>query len=165
MSHEILPPPPDPFAADAARQRTRTLVWLILAGVVVAGGFGWQAWTRRNAWRERVTVASHRFTLGGSDTSSRDAFEKLDSPEVWFRVVLHGVPVGAEIPLACRWLDPAGNEVHRNSWTTKPISHDDWETHCRHTVLRDAPGGAGTWTVEMTFADGRPIDRADFLVR
>jgi hypothetical protein len=155
-------PFPDPVESEARRSRQRT--FRIVAALLAAGGLYWGLTAYREAkeWRARLSAASGRITLERDGGENLAAVERAAAPELWYRVILRPAPLGREVPLACRWIAPSGALAHANSWTTKPIAHDDWETHCRYRIGPQAE--TGTWRVEMTFG-GRVLESAPFEVR
>ena len=152
----------DPVEKEKRRSRLRT--YRLVAALLAAGGvyWGFSAIRESREWRARLTAPASRITLEQDGGASLSTVERAASPDVWFRVILHDPPIGKDVPLACRWTDPVGTIAHANSWKTKPITHDDWETHCRYRLGPTAQ--TGLWKVEMSF-EGRTLSSASFEVR
>ena len=80
-------------------------------------------------------------------------------PQLELELELDRMPLGAAFSLSCEWRGPHGETRHENSWQTKPISHNPWPTHCRHSFEADDP--VGPWTVVMK-AGPRELGSAKF---
>lgn len=102
-----------------------------------------------------VTGAPDKLLVAGKPAKSAKVGEELV-----FHVLLSGVTLGTDLSLSCSWKDPSGREVRDNHWTTKPIDHAPWRTHCRFIPDVEAPG---EWSVEM-FLAGRSMGRETFVV-
>lgn len=102
-----------------------------------------------------VTGAPDKLLVAGKAGKSAKVGEELV-----FHVLLSGVQLGTDLSLSCSWKDPSGREVRENRWTTKPMDHAPWRTHCR--FIPDAEA-SGEWSVEM-FLAGRSMGRETFAV-
>lgn len=80
-------------------------------------------------------------------------------PQLELELELDRLPLGAAFALTCEWRGPQAELRHENSWQTKPISHNPWPTHCRHSFASDDP--LGPWTVVMK-AGRRALGSAKF---
>ena len=111
-----------------------------------------------------VAAVNARLTLatdpGGADSLS--SVERARLPDLYYRVTLSPAPVGAELPLTCDWLDPAGHVAHQNHYRTRRIDHDSWPTWCHH--LLGAGAATGSWRVRMTL-EGRVLSETGFDLR
>ncbi|MEN9664249.1 MAG: hypothetical protein RLZZ326_612 [Planctomycetota bacterium] len=105
------------------------------------------------ASRGRVTLADERGEM--------PLFDRRESPEIWYRVLLDSAPLQHRLRLAGEWRDPVGRIAWRNSYETAPITHLPWETHVRFRLPADAM--PGTWRVRL-LADGGELYAMPFDV-
>ena len=91
------------------------------------------------ASRGRVTLADERGEM--------PLFDRRESPEIWYRVLLDSAPLQHRLRLAGEWRDPVGRIAHSHSYDTAPITHLPWETHVRFRLPADAM--PGTWRVRL----------------
>jgi hypothetical protein len=131
-----------------------------LGALVAVGllGTGWYVMQRRKA-DERIKSAGAQLTL---DEKGPAATEARRGAHLWYRVQLDDVPIGRAEALECDWVDPAGRVAHHNAWTTLPIDHAPWPTHCQWTL--PATAAAGGWTVRMRLGP-RELSTTAFQVR
>jgi len=141
--------------------RGPSLLKAALGAVLVLAllGGGWYLMQRRKE-DERVTSAGAQLTL--DDEKGSPAAVVRRSAHLWYRVLLDGVPLGRAEALACDWVDPAGGVAHHNAWTTLPIDHAPWPTHCRWVL--PATAASGPWTVRMRLGT-RELSATTFQVR
>jgi hypothetical protein len=129
----------------AARRRRRlTGGGLLLAGVLTAGGVAVHTHHRSQAM-EQITGAQSALTVQGAGV--RGPVVRGGAPELVFEVTLARAPQDARVALSCEWAGPDGGVRHRNQWSTRPVDHALWPTHCRHQFGAADP--AGSWTVTM----------------
>lgn len=121
---------------------------------------GWFFWDRQQAKPVTLAASQGRLTLT-EKSEERTVFDRRESPEIWYRVLLDSAPLNRRIHLVGEWLDPAGRVAHRNAYDTKPISHLPWETHVRFRLPADAV--PGTWRVRL-LADGGELHAVSFEV-
>ena len=105
------------------------------------------------ASRGRVTLADERGEM--------PLFDRRESPEIWYRVLLDSAPLRRRLPLVGEWRDPLGRIAWRNSYDTELITHLPWETHVRFRLPADAM--RGTWRVRL-LADGGELHAMPFEV-
>lgn len=105
------------------------------------------------ASRGRVTLADERGEM--------PLFDRSESPEIWYRVLLDSAPLEHRLRLAGEWSDPVGRIAHSHSYETAPITHLPWETHVRFRLPADAM--RGTWRVRL-LADGVELHAMPFDV-
>jgi len=105
------------------------------------------------ASRGRVTLAD--------DRGEMPLFDRRESPEIWYRVLLDSAPLQRRLPLVGEWRDPVGRIAHSHSYETAPITHLPWETHVRFRLPADAM--PGTWRVRL-LADGGELHAMPFDV-
>jgi hypothetical protein len=96
------------------------------------------------ASRGRVTLADERGEM--------PLFDRRESPEIWYRVLLDSAPLQHRLRLAGEWRDPVGRIAHSHSYDTAPITHLPWETHVRFRLPVDAM--RGTWRVRLLAGGG-----------
>ena len=105
------------------------------------------------ASRGRVTLADERGEM--------PLFDRRESPEIWYRVLLDSAPLQHRLRLTGEWRDPVGRIAHSHSYETAPITHLPWETHVRFRLPADAM--PGTWRVRL-LADGGELHAMPFDV-
>jgi len=96
------------------------------------------------ASRGRVTLADERGEM--------PLFDRRESPEIWYRVLIDSAPLQRRLRLAGEWRDPVGRIAHSHSYLTELITHLPWETHVRFRLPADAM--CGTWRVRLLTGDG-----------
>jgi hypothetical protein len=156
----------DPWQDDAESNGTRSLripMLLVLGVALFAGVLTWWAIqaNKREALRN-VKAASGRLGLAADDGLLHASFVRDDQPEIWYRVVLDEVPLGAPLEFVCEWTDADGRIAHRNRYRTKAIVHSPWETHARYKL--PANSTVGRWHVQLLF-DGRQLHSLPFEVK
>ncbi len=72
---------------------------------------------------------------------------RIETPEIWYRVSFDQAPKGERIALHCEWYEPDGSLAHKNNYRTRPINHLPWETHARYRLPFNAP--LGQWHVTL----------------
>ena len=105
------------------------------------------------ASRGRVTLADERGEM--------PLFDRRESPEIWYRVLLDSAPLQRRLRLAGEWRDPVGRIAHSHSYETAPITHLPWETHVRFRLPDNAM--RGTWRVRL-LAGGDELHAMPFEV-
>ena len=132
-----------------------------LAALLVASllGTGWYLMQRRKQ-DDRIKSAGAQLTV--DDEKGPAAAVARPSAHLWYRVLLDDVPTGRAEALECDWVDPAGRIAHHNAWTTLPIDHAPWPTHCQWVL--PATAGPGAWTVRMRLGS-RELSATTFQVR
>ncbi len=148
-------------ALKAQQQRNRKIaigagiaIAIVLMGGIFLTQIQQQTLTKITATRDRITLAQD--DGGNLNTISRQA-----AGEVVYRVTLSNAPVGEQLSVSCKWIDPSGQIVHQNIYRTKTISTSTWNTVCRHQIGTAAP--IGTWKVQAFLGD-RPLSDANFDV-
>ena len=96
------------------------------------------------ASRGRVTLADEHGEM--------PVFDRRESPEIWYRVLIDSAPLHRRFFLAGEWRDPVGRIAHGHSYLTELITHLPWETHVRFRLPADAM--CGTWRVRLLTGDG-----------
>jgi hypothetical protein len=147
----------------AVQQRRRR--WLI-AGVSVVVGLGLASWlwlgNRQQEKLAQVMTQRDRLTLSQDDGGDLNLVTpKAGGSELVYRVTLTEAPVGEQLDISCRWIDPSREIVHQNQYRTKTISTPVWSTFCRYTVGPESP--PGSWTVRAYLGD-RQLSDATFIV-
>jgi hypothetical protein len=127
-------------------------ILIILVGGMLLTQTQQQTLTKITATRDRITLAQDNG--GNLNTISRQT-----AGEIAYRITLTNAPVGEQLSLSCKWIDPSGQIVHQNTYRTKTIATSTWNTICRHTIGTAAP--IGTWKVQA-FVGDRPLSDANF---
>ena len=112
--------------AEARAQQTKKRRIMLAVGAL-AGLLAF--WGAVGAWRHSTAVAIAKIT-------AVDATLVDQAGQVQMSAKLMNAPKGDGVPMSCAWRSPDGALLHENVWTTKPVTHDAWETHC---VLPKAP--------------------------
>jgi hypothetical protein len=101
---------------------------------------------------ERIKVDDSRISFRRNDFANIiEPIERRKAPEVFYNVTLKDVPLGKQIALGCNWFDANREIAHQNSWKTKTINKELWNTHCGYKFNENVP--AGNWRVQMTLDD------------
>jgi hypothetical protein len=125
-----------------------TVVVLLL--LVIGGGVAVYFLTRNPPPAlDDVRATEGRLTLADDDGKSLEAVDREERPELWYRVMLDGAPVGATLDLSCDWVGPDGRVAHRNHYTTRQIDRPNWPTHARYRIEANSP--VGVWTVRLKY--------------
>ena len=128
-------------------------VMLTLGGLVFFSQQNTSLLANISAQQDQITLADKQKI----NTVSRQA-----NSQVFYRVTLKDAPIGKKLSLGCNWINPSGQIVKQNSYQTKNITTEIWNTRCRYTIDASAP--VGNWTVEMLL-DGRKISEEVFTVQ
>jgi hypothetical protein len=150
---------------DSLAMQQRRRRWLI-AGVSVVVGLGLASWlwlgNRQQEKLAQVMSQSDRLTLSQDNGGDLNLVTpKAGGSELVYRVTLTEAPVGEQLNISCRWIDPNQEIVHQNQYRTKTITTPVWSTFCRYTVGPESP--PGSWTVSASLGD-RQLSDATFIV-
>ncbi|MDY6803280.1 MAG: hypothetical protein SXA11_05670 [Cyanobacteriota bacterium] len=136
---------------------------LALAAAALVGGSVWffgnqQALTGvyANSEQSVLTVES------GGGREAIATVDRLENPQVSYRVTLQDAPVGQELSLGCDWINPQGQTAHQNRYETKTVDKEVWPTRCRYRFNNGS--AVGTWEVRMFLGD-RLLSKTQFLVK
>ena len=144
---------------DTASSRTVTVLGsaglvLLLAAVYLYGS--------REGKLAEMTAVEARLALGAEAGDPVTEVVKDRSSEVYYHVVLSGVPLGWPLQLRCEWRRPGGQVARRNNYETRLIHKSVWPTHCRQAFGPDAP--SGEWQVRLLSGD-RVLSTSSFVMR
>lgn len=128
---------------------------------ILAGVFSSCEHRVENPAAVEVTAATGQLALAEDSLTAITAVRRQSKPEVLYCVTLRDAPVGSRLALRCDWVDPAGNIVHQNHYSTHEIDKEIWPTHARCRIGPDSP--LGTWTVRLCL-DGRILHSTSFEV-
>ncbi|MBR8827917.1 MAG: DUF3859 domain-containing protein [Gomphosphaeria aponina SAG 52.96 = DSM 107014] len=109
-----------------------------------------------------ISVYQSLVTLNQDSGQNLTVINRQENPEVYYRVTLQAAPLGEKLALQCNWLDPNGNIAHQNSYQTKRIEREVWQTYCRYQL-----GNAnipGEWKVQMLLGD-KLLSSSSFTVQ
>lgn len=106
-----------------------------------------------SAQQDKITLANEQ---------QLNSISRQSNYEVFYRVTLKDAPIGKKLSLSCNWVDPNGQIVNQNSYTTKDVTTAIWNTRCKYTI--NSAASVGKWKVEM-FLDGRKISEENFIVQ
>lgn len=109
-------------AAKAKKKRTLIGALAVLA-VLLTAGLGIGSLMQAKAAKVAAITAT-------------DPVLTAEAGQLRLSAKLMSAPHGESVPMKCAWRSPDGALLHENAWTTKPVAHDAWETHC---VLPKAP--------------------------
>jgi hypothetical protein len=143
---------------EKGRSVLRILGWvalLLVAGVIYAVA-------ERDDWLAGVSVLEARLALGEVVPEAVSEVSRDQSPEVFYHVVLRGVPRGWPLTLDCEWQDPNGNVARSNHYRTRFIHKTTWPTHCRQRFVSTSV--PGEWHVRLLM-DQRVLSSSAFVLR
>ena len=150
-------------AMDKQKKRNRLIIGGALAVVVSAIFSTFFMQQQQQQALERINVYDSRVGFRRNDDSaSLEEINRQSTPEIFYNVTLEDAPVGKQVELGCNWVDPNREIAHQNSWKTKTISKEVWNTHCRYKFKESVP--AGNWLVQMTL-DDEVITSNKFVVK
>ena len=149
-------------ALDNQKNRNRWIIGGITAVVLGAVGATFFMQKQQQQALARINVYDSRVGFGRNDSASLEEIDRRKNPEVFYNVTLQDAPLGKQVQLGCNWVDPNREIAHQNSWKTKTISKEVWNTHCRYTFKENVP--PGNWLVQMTL-DDEVITSNKFVVK
>jgi hypothetical protein len=109
-----------------------------------------------------MSAVEAHLSLGAESAEPITAVERAQSPEVYYHVVLRGVPLGWGLELSCDWLDPAGAIARHSVYETRFIHKSTWPTHCRQEFSSAA--AAGQWEVRL-MSGTRVLSTSSFILK
>jgi hypothetical protein len=145
-----------------ARGRRRNFRLTLAAVVMLIAGlvFGTFYFLRRERAFDRIVASSSRLTQATDNGGSLQSVTR-SGDEVFYRVTLGDVPLGEELEMSCRWIDPQGQIFRQNRWQTRATDKAVWATSCRCQL--GAATQPGVWKVEMSLGE-RVISATTFRV-
>jgi hypothetical protein len=133
------------------------------AAVALVGGSVW--FFNNQQQLTGVYANSEQSTLTVESGGGREAIatvNRLENPQVSYRVILQGAPLGQKLSLGCDWINPQGQVAYQNRYETKTIDKKVWPTQCKYRFNNGSP--AGTWEVRMFLGD-RLVSQTQFVVK
>ena len=149
-------------ALDNQKNRNRWIIGGITAVVLGAVGATFFIQQQQQQALARINVYDSRVGFERNDSTSLEEIDRRENPQVFYNVTLQDAPLGKQVELGCNWVDPDREIAHQNSWKTKTISKEVWNTHCRYTFKESLP--PGNWLVQMTL-DDEVITSNKFVVK
>ena len=149
-------------AMDKQKKRNRLIIGGLLAVVVGAIAATFFMQQQQQQALERINVYDSRIGFRRNDSTNLEQIERQKTPEVFYNVTLKDVPIGKQVALGCNWVDSNRKIAHQNSWKTKTINKELWNTHCRYKFKENV--AAGNWRVQMTL-DDEVISSNKFVVK
>lgn len=149
-------------ALDNQKKRNRWIIGGITAVVLGAVAATFFIQQQQQQALARINVYDSRVGFERNDSVSLQEIDRQKNPEVFYNVTLQDAPLGKQVELGCNWVDPDREIAHQNSWKTKTISKEVWNTHCRYTFKENVP--PGNWIVQMTL-DDEVITSNKFVVK
>jgi len=149
-------------ALDNQNKRNGRIIGSVMAVVVGAVTVTFFMQQQQQQALERLNVYDSRVGFRRNDSASLEEIDRQKNPEVFYNVTLQDAPLGKQVELGCNWVDPNREIAHQNSWKTKTISKEVWNTHCRYTFKESVP--PGNWLVQMTL-DDEVITSNKFIVK
>ncbi|MEL6462830.1 MAG: DUF3859 domain-containing protein [Cyanobacteria bacterium J06621_15] len=152
-------------ALDNQKRRNRWIIGGVVAvviGAIAAAFFMQKQQQQQQQALARINVYDSRVGFERNDSASLEEIDRQKKPEVFYNVTLQDAPLGKQVELGCNWVDPDREIAHQNSWKTKTISKEVWNTHCRYTFNKNLP--PGNWIVQMTL-DDEVITSNKFVVK
>lgn len=138
-------------ALDKQKQRNRWIIGGAMAVVLSAVAATFFLQRQHQQTLERISVYDSRVGFRRNDSVSVEEIDRQRTPEIFYNVTFKDAPVGTQVELGCNWLDPKRQIAHQNSWKTKTISKEVWNTHCRYKFNENV--APGNWIVQMTLDD------------
>ncbi|MEO1429090.1 MAG: DUF3859 domain-containing protein [Cyanobacteria bacterium J06633_8] len=148
-------------ALDKEKKRNGLIiagVLTVVVGAMVATFFMQQ---QHKSALENIEFSQSRIGFRGNDSVNLKEVERQNTPELFYNVTLQNAPVGKQVELGCNWLKPNREIAHQNSWKTKTIATEVWNTHCRYKLKED--DATGKWFVQMTLNDETKISNQFFV--
>ena len=127
---------------------------LLFAAFYVFGG--------REGQLAKMTVLDAHLALGAEAGEPVTEVEKDRATEVYYHVVLSGVPLGWSLQLVCEWVEPNGLVARRNVYETRFIRRSVWPTHCRQAF--GSSSTSGEWHVRL-LSGQRVLSTSSFVLR
>ena len=151
-----------PFSFPDSPSPARWKLMLLGAGVLVLviGAFG--VVSGRSEKLARMSTADARLALGATPDAPLTEFQRRESLEIYYHVVLQDVPLGWRLDLSCEWTDPSGRVARHNRYQTKIVYKNTWPTHCRQHFGEAA--AVGPWHVRMITED-RVLSESSFVLK
>ncbi|MGB3759272.1 MAG: DUF3859 domain-containing protein [Rivularia sp. (in: cyanobacteria)] len=149
-------------AMDKQRKRNRLIIGGAMAVVVSAIATTFFMQRQQQQALERINVYDSRVGFRRNDSASVEEINRQNTPEIFYNVTLQDVPIGEQVELGCNWVDPNREIAHQNTWKTKTVSKEVWNTHCRYKFKENV--ATGNWIVQMTL-DDEVISSNKFVVK
>ncbi len=149
-------------ARDKQKKRNRLIIGGVMAVVVSAIATTFFMQQQQQQALERINVYDSRVGFRRNDSASVEEINRQNTPEIFYNVTLQDVPIGEQVELGCNWVDPKREIAHQNTWKTKTVSKEVWNTHCRYKFKENV--AAGNWIVQMTL-DDEVISSNKFVVK
>jgi hypothetical protein len=149
---------PNPPVEEGA---SRKPLYVGLALILLVAG-GWYLFGGRSEKLQTMSAAEGHVALGEGAAEPVTEIERSGNPEVYYHVVLKGVPLGWRLELGCEWIDPAGGAARHNIYETRIIHKSAWPTHCRQQFGPSAP--AGQWQVHL-MSGKRVLSTSSFILK
>lgn len=141
--------------------RRWTIIVPVLAVLVVALG-AYEVFGGRTEKLARMTAVDAHLAVGSTAGAPVTNIDREAEPELYYNVVLEGVPLGWPLALSCEWVDPGGVVARRNRYRTRIVYKTSWPTHCRQPLSADL--SPGSWEVRLLM-DGRVLSTAPFVLK
>ncbi|NET01685.1 MAG: DUF3859 domain-containing protein [Sphaerospermopsis sp. SIO1G1] len=147
-------------ALEVQQKRNKMIAFGVFGAIIVTIG-GIVFFNQQNAsLLANVSAQEDKITL--ADKQKINTISRQANSQLSYRVTLKDAPVGKRLALGCNWINPNGQIVKQNSYQTKNVTTEIWNTRCRYTIDSSAP--VGNWTVEMLLG-GRKISEEVFTVQ
>ena len=147
-------------ALDNQKKRNR---WIIGGITAVVMGAVAATFVMQQQQQQALKGISYDGRLGfrPNDSASLEEIERKNTPEVFYNVTLRDAPVGKQVKFGCNWLKPNREIAYKNSWKTKTIATDIWNTHCRYKFKEN--DATGKWIVQITLDDEAKTSNTFFV--
>ncbi|AFY54083.1 hypothetical protein Riv7116_1523 [Rivularia sp. PCC 7116] len=148
-------------ALDKEKKRNGLIIGGVLTVLVSAIAATFFVQQQNNSALENIEFSQSRIGFRRNDSANLKEVERQNTPELFYNVTLQNAPVGKQVELGCNWLKPNREIAHKNSWKTKAIATEVWNTHCRYKLKEG--DAAGNWIVQMTLNDEAKISNQFFV--
>lgn len=149
----------DALSAEKKRNRWIGAGMLAIAAVALVGGSVWFFNNQKELTGVYANSEQSVLTVGQEAIAT---VNRLENPQVSYRVTLQDAPLGQKLSLGCDWIDPQGQTAYQNRYETKTIDKEVWPTQCQYRFNNSSP--VGTWEVRMFLGD-RLVSQTQFMVK
>ncbi len=144
--------------AEKKRNRWIGAGVLAIAAVALVGGSVWFFNNQQQLTGVYANSEQSVLTIGREAIAT---VNRLENPQISYRVILQDAPLGQKLSLGCDWINPQGQVAHQNRYETKAIDKEVWPTQCKYRFNNGS--AVGTWEVRMFLGD-RLLSKTQFLV-
>lgn len=142
------------------RNKQRLIGVAIVLLIGITGFFLVTSVSHHSKELDQITAETPRITLA-LDSGNDLTVVKASGEEVVMRAKLRNVPMNERLSLRTDWVDPSGKVFKQNSWETKAVDKQIWETHSKCVIGDSAM--KGKWSVRL-YLSRRLLAERTFVV-